>query len=216
MSTQPDPPTLQPPVFDAFATFGLSRRPWYEPARLQERFHQLSLDHHPDRFVDPVARAAAESRYAEINRAFQTLREPHTRVRHLAELLAGVKLESVQSVQPAHADLFMEVAGFCRRADQVLSDRDREKSPLMRATKIRRCLALVPEAERLRGVIEGRLAEVEGELRRIDQGEVWGGPDLAPIAQEVVKKIQDLATVLIFFTRWTEQVNQRWTQLGLF
>ena len=61
---------------DAFAEFGVERRPWLDPALLQSRYHELAVIRHPDKLGGdslPLAR---------LNEARRILSSPPLRLRH--------------------------------------------------------------------------------------------------------------------------------------
>src|SRR4030095_8723715 len=119
---------------DAFAALGEPRRPWIDVEQLKAKFLRLSVEVHPDRFHgdEDVAKAEAGQRYLELNTAFQTLREPRTRLSHLLELETGAKPPAIQRIPPGTMELFVEVGEACREADAFLSRRASVTSPLLK------------------------------------------------------------------------------------
>lgn len=88
---------------DAFALLSESRRPWLDADALKSRFLPLSAEVHPDRVhsASEAEKAAANTRYAELNAAYNTLREPRDRLLHLLELEAGGKPRTCSAFRPA-------------------------------------------------------------------------------------------------------------------
>src|ERR1700722_13850489 len=104
---------------DNFALFNEPRRPWIDPDLLKEKFLALSAQFHPDRVhqsSEPERRAASE-RFAEINAAYNCLREPKDRLRHLLELELGRKPADIQRVPAEMMDSMFEVGQLCRQVD---------------------------------------------------------------------------------------------------
>ena len=64
---------------DAFALLGLPRRPWIEADEVRAAFHRLAATAHPDR-------SGTTADFTEITRAYETLREPASRLRHFLAL----------------------------------------------------------------------------------------------------------------------------------
>src|SRR6185503_437127 len=119
---------------DYFALLEEPRRPWLDTESLKKKFLSRSSEVHPDR-VHNAAEAEkqmASRHYAELNAAFNCLREPKTRLRHLLELELGTKPEDLQEIPPDLADLFLEVAGLRRQVDGFLAERAKVQSPLLR------------------------------------------------------------------------------------
>src|SRR4051794_20311166 len=109
-------------MLDYFALLDEPRRPWIEPDQIRSKFLTLSAQVHPDRVhgADEATRQAAQARYAELNAAYNCLREPRDRLRHLLELELGAKPKDVQGVPPDLMALLMEVSRLCREVDAFL------------------------------------------------------------------------------------------------
>src|ERR1041385_2136244 len=102
---------------DYFALLGELRRPWLDPEKLKAKFLALSADVHPDRFhhTAEAERLAANQRFTTLNTAYQVLREPTERLRHLLELELGAKPADVQQTSRGALELFMEAGQLCRK-----------------------------------------------------------------------------------------------------
>ena len=118
---------------DYFALLDEPRGPWLDPAALKQKFIRLSVLAHPDRVhsSSEAERNDAARRFADLNAAYQCLRDPKERVGHLLELELGVKPHDIQPVPPATLDLFLEVGRACREADEFLRKRNSITSPLL-------------------------------------------------------------------------------------
>src|SRR5438552_2017449 len=66
---------------DAFVLLDEPRRPWLDAEALKQKFLPLSGASHPDRIhsAPEAEKQAATSHYAELNAAYNTLREPRDR-----------------------------------------------------------------------------------------------------------------------------------------
>src|SRR3954451_22981006 len=113
---------------DHFVTLALPRRPWLDADALKEWFHRTTAELHPD----VVGRGDAE-RFAEINVAYNTLREPAGRLRHLLELGAPEQLSRPQSIPNELADFFMRLAGLRHTLDAFAQKESAAESALSRA-----------------------------------------------------------------------------------
>ena len=65
---------------DAFALLDFPRQPWLEPDALKKAFLERSTVTHPDKFMDPTDKDSAQTRFAELNLAHDTLRDPKRRL----------------------------------------------------------------------------------------------------------------------------------------
>ena len=110
---------------DYFALLDEPRRPWLDPEVLKAKFHALAASVHPDRVHGAAQpeKQEANQRYADLNAAFQCLREPKERLRHLLELERGIKVEDVQKISTDTMDLMMEISAHCRETDAFLAEK---------------------------------------------------------------------------------------------
>ena len=118
---------------DAFALLEFPRQPWLEPDALKQAFLDRSTAMHPDKFTNPDDKESAQARFAELNLAHDTLRDPKRRLQHLLTLERGHKPEEVHDILPETADLFIEVGQLLKPIDTFLAEREAETSPLLKA-----------------------------------------------------------------------------------
>jgi curved DNA-binding protein CbpA len=71
---------MTPAMQDAFAILQLARRPWLEEAEVRAAFQKAAARMHPD------AASGSAADFSELTKAYQTLREPASRLRHLIAL----------------------------------------------------------------------------------------------------------------------------------
>ena len=119
---------------DAFALFNLPRSPWLNAASLREDFHRQSASLHPDAGGDA-------EHFAQLNAAYESLRTPASRLRHLLELEAPELLAQSQEIPPALADRFMRVAAARQESATFLAKLAAAATPLARALLTREQLA---------------------------------------------------------------------------
>ena len=67
-------------IEDAFAVFGINRRPLVDEEALKETYLKLAADRHPD------ASGGDQAEFHLVQEAYKTLRDPTRRLRHLLEL----------------------------------------------------------------------------------------------------------------------------------
>jgi hypothetical protein len=75
----------------------------------------------------------APPKISEINRAYQTLADPATRLRHLIELESPGAISRAQPVPEEIAIFFTPVAQTCQRVDTFFKKRAASTSPLAKA-----------------------------------------------------------------------------------
>src|SRR5262245_42442101 len=118
---------------DNFCLLEEPRRPWIDPDSLKQKFLKFSAAVHPDRVHNTSAaeKDSANRRYAELNAAYNCLREPRDRLLHLIEIEAGAKPRDIQRIPPGTMDLFVEVGQTCRDTDSFLAEKAKVTSPMM-------------------------------------------------------------------------------------
>src|SRR6266571_3501873 len=101
---------------DYFALLGQTRLPWLDSDSLKSKFLEISATVHPDRVhgASEIEKQSSHQRSAELNAAYNCLREPKTRLQHLLELEAGAKPNDIQQLPSGTMELFIEVGQLCR------------------------------------------------------------------------------------------------------
>ena len=201
---------------DYFALLQEPRRPWLDPALLKAKFLARSAGLHPDRVhgAGEPEKAAAAQRYVELNSAFNCLREPKDRLRHLLELELGRKPEDLQEIPEDLAGLFMEVAQLCRQANAFLAERARVSSPVLRVQLFGRGQEW---AERL-GAMQGRVGERQEKLVRelqVLDAEWNETPGNRSARAPLLRRLEEIHRLLSFYTRWNSQIQEAFVQLTL-
>jgi len=214
---------------DYFAVLGEARRPWLEEEALKERFLELASRHHPDVAGKPATGSSAspeaspegkgEADFAAINLAYQTLRDPRARLRHLLELErareAG-KAESGPKHQPppeAINTLFAGMGTLRMKSDAFLKKRSAASSSIARAL-------LLPEQLALQEELEKWLAELETErqnnvvlLHSLDT--LWLAGESHPQRTEVVAALEQLVQLFGYLDKWIAQIRELLVKLQL-
>jgi DnaJ-domain-containing protein 1 len=189
--------------FDPFAFFQLEPGPGLDGEALKERFARATAETHPDKFAQaPEAeRLAAEGKYSELNRAYQTLIDPRQRLLALYELTKGEKPRDVQRIPPGTMDLFIEVGQACQQLDKFIERKKAAGGALERAALMGEELTLQDMMMTLRGKLENLGTALEGELAALDAQWRAGGKDLNAL-EAVYRKYSYLA-------RWRQQLEER-------
>ena len=190
-----------PRMTDHFATLALPRRPWLEPEEIKVAFHRLAAERHPD---SPGGEAEA---FARTNAAWQILREPASRLRHLLALeFPALDLASTQ-LPPALADAFMDIAALLR----VLEDFRRRKAAASGALA---SALLADDRGKLErrvsaalALIDAIIARAHDEVRTIDTS--WPQRD-----DTTADRLFALQRELTFAEKWSAQLREGLFTLG--
>lgn len=194
------------------------RRPWLDPDALKAKFLALSASCHPDRQHDakPEEKQSVNERYAALNAAYNTLREPKDRLAHVIQLELGHKPGDVQKIPSAAMDLFMEIGNKLRDVDAFLNQRAQISSPLIKAQSFEKAMDYTDQLNALQQRLNQTRDELHHELQRMNQA--W---EIAPkygterIAALPLTRLEEIYRSLSFLTRWTNQIQQRIIQLSL-
>lgn len=204
---------------DNFSLLNETRRPWLDQDALKSRFLSLSSEVHPDRLhnASPSDKAAANKRYAELNAAYNCLREPKDRLAHLLELESGAPLKDVQRIPPGTMDLFMEVGQICRDVDTFLASRAKETSPLLKIRFFEKGIEWTDKLNHLQQQINSKRDALFEELKSFDES--WakapaiGSPERKgslPLA-----RLEEICRGLSYVARWNGQISERSVQLAV-
>jgi curved DNA-binding protein CbpA len=186
-----------------FAPFDLEPAPALDAEALKERFARATAETHPDKFqtAPEAERLAAENRYAELNRAYQTLADPRARLLALYEWTKGEKPRDVQRIPPGTMDLFVEVGQLCQQLDGFLERKRAAGGALERAALMGEELTLQDTLMTLRGKLETLAVTLESELGALDAR--WRGGDKNLNALEAVYRKYS------YLARWRQQLEER-------
>jgi len=197
---------------DYFALLEQPRRPWLDSDQLKQRFLALSADVHPDRVhsASSEARAAATQHFTALNAAYNCLKEPRDRLRHLVELELSRKPGDLKNVPNELADAFMKIAAASRISEKLATEKALLQSPLLLAGFFEKIQPHLDLIEQLQGEIV-RLHSVALErLRALDVAWQNSGDHQAALLQ-----LEELAQVLGFHARWLAQLQESHLRLTL-
>jgi len=183
--------------------FELEPGPALDAEALKERFARSTAEWHPDKFqtAPEAERVAADERYAELNRAYQTLIDPVRRLLALYELTKGEKPRDVQRIPPGTMDLFIEVGKACQEMDGFLERKRSAGGALERAALMSEELTLQDSLASLREKLEQLGASLESDLAALDAKWRGGEKDLNAL-EAIYRKYSYLA-------RWRQQLEER-------
>jgi DnaJ-domain-containing protein 1 len=184
-------------MIDFFAVFGLEPRPVVDVNVLGDLFANKSKTSHPDR--------AADGDFATLNAAFNTLRDPASRILHLLALSG--EAPQTKTASDEVSTWFGKVATDLQRFDRMFQPLSQETSSLLRAVKIREAQSILADLEQ---ISEGLTSEKEGLLQAIVQIDArW--PNDRPEDRDSLAQI---ACDLRFLEKWLAQISERRLRLA--
>lgn len=194
---------------DNFALLNEPRRPWLDADALKTKFHSLSAAVHPDRVhqASEADKLAANQHYTELNAAYNCLREPRLRLRHLLELELGAKPSDLTNVPDDLMELFFNVGRMFREVDALLVEKGKATSPLLQVEFFERGQDWVEKLGGLREQISARREVLLSELRSVDA--TWTASSPKP-----TDALLRLWRLLSFYDRWLAQIQERVVQLS--
>ena len=202
---------------DCFALLHEPRRPWLDPNALKARFLALSATAHPDRLhtAGAAAQESAHEHFAELNAAFQCLREPKERLKHLLELELGSRPQQVETVPNDLMELSMAVAQLCRQTDSFLQEKTRTSSPMLQVQLFERGQQYSEQIGQLRSELTSRSDTLIAELKAVDaEWDMNGNPGQERRDQQL-RSLGRIYRLLRYFDRWQQQLQERFVQLSL-
>jgi curved DNA-binding protein CbpA len=202
---------------DYFALLKEQRRPWIDPELLKQKFLALSADVHPDRVhgAEELQKRAAQERYAELNAAYNCLREPKERLAHLLELETAAKPRQVQNVPSDLMAEFMEITNICRGADAFLAEKSATTSPLLRLQLFERGQEWTEKLTALQGKINSWREELMERTKEIDGEWERNRDSTSDKRRELTGLLEKHCQLLGYFGRWSAQIQERIVELSL-
>ncbi len=202
---------------DNFALLGEPRRPWLDAELLKEKFLARSAQLHPDRMhQSPEAeRNAASHQFAELNAAYNCLREPKDRLRHLLELELGAKPADIRPVPEEMMTSLFEVGQLCKQADAFLVEYARVTSPILKVQSFEPAQEWTARLNALQQKIRLRRDELLLELKGMNAAWETAAAAGAPRAQLPLARLDEIYRLLGYLARWSGQLQERVVQLSL-
>ncbi len=196
-------------VTDYFALLNEPRRPWLDAEALKTKFLTRSAEVHPDRVHQAAApeKEAATRRYAELNAAYNCLRDPRYRLRHLLELELGTKPSDLTHAPDDLMELFFSVGKLFRSVDKFLVERSQVKSPLLLVEFFEAGQNWIEQLSALQQKIDAQRDALLGELKLLDAE--WHTATPKP-----TENLSRLWRLLSFYDRWLAQIQERMAQVS--
>ena len=203
---------------DCFELLQEPRRPWLDANALKARFLELSAAAHPDRVHGGTEseRAHANARSAELNAAYNTLRESRDRLFHLLELERGAPSRDIQRIPAGTMDLFVEIGQCCRDADTFLATNPNSESPMLKLQRMRQALEWSDRLMALQRQVNLRREVLETTLRGLNAAWESAPPPSDPDRKNhlPLESLEDAARAMSYVSRWTSQLQERLGQLA--
>ncbi len=204
---------------DYFALLDEPRRPWLDPEVLKVKFHALAATVHPDRVhrAPELEKQAANQRYAELNAAYQCLREPKDRLHHLLELEQGDTLKDVQQTAAGTMDLYLAISQLARETDAFLAETASATSPMLKVRLFERGTAFTERLNSLVDELNGRRETLLVQLRNLNMAWETAPPVGSSTRLHVLpcSRLEHIYRELSYLARWTRQLQERLVQLSL-
>ena len=203
---------------DYFAVLNEPRRPWLDAERLKGKFLSLSAEWHPDRAhsANEEQKKSAQQRFALLNSAWQCLREPKDRLRHLLELESGLAPKTIDRAPAESMNLFLEIGQLSQKVDAFLAERAKTASPLLKAQLFERGLEWTDRLQAVQRQLQTRHEALLSELKAVDA--TWDQVPLESLSRAEhlpLDRLERLYRELSYLTRWAAQIQERIVQLSL-
>lgn len=201
---------------DYFALLQTPRRPWADGEKLRETFQSFSGQVHPDRLhgADEATRQSAAKQYAELNEAYQCLREAKPRLFHLLWLERGRKPGDTNLLPEPLMQLFSQVGSLLREADLLLREKGQATSAVQRALIVARALPCVERISAAQNKLNEHKRQLDVELRSID--DIWTASERDTVEHaNLLDQCEKLYHHLGFLDRWMAQLRERSLELTL-
>lgn len=186
---------------DYFALLDEPRAVWLDTEALKSKFLERSAEVHPDRVHNASAeeKAAANTRYAELNAAHSCLANTRSRLKHFLELETGKPPADIQQTPADLMDLFFECGSLCNDIDKFLRAKDAADSPLLKVQFFEQGMDWSDKIQAFNGRISEKIAELEAELRS---------------ATPAPTRIEEIYRRLCYYERWHSQLQERFVKLS--
>jgi hypothetical protein len=179
-------------MMDFFAVLRVPARPWLDPDVLRDIYVRLSEALH--------RQAGSQDELVVVNRAYQVLNNPATRVEHLLSVTGAEP--GTRRINPVMGEFFGRVAGSLQEADRLLGEISLQSSALARALRIQQVHALKADLDNLEQDLAAHQARRLEALRELDQA--WQHDPAA--AREALAQVAVDLTVL---QKWQGQIRER-------
>jgi curved DNA-binding protein CbpA len=182
---------------DAFAIFSIPRKAAIDPSQLQASYAALSRGAHPDH-------GGSEEAAASVNAAYETLRFPEKRLKHLIEVVApeGAKAWRTVPLDESMMSVFMELGSALDASAKLLERKSKAASALAKALLANEELVLRERLETIGFGLEERKTGMEAGFTQLDERLDSGD-------ETVWKDIAATQARLAYLANWQTQIRER-------
>jgi hypothetical protein len=154
--------------------------------------------------------------FVELNEAYQTLRDPASRLRHFLELELGGKPDNVRTMPAELTAWFAEVGDLCRSVDAFLAEKRATNSPLVLVSIFRTGQIWVGRIENVQKRLTARVQALHGEVGILSQEwRGFGAGNFTGAARaDLLARLGDMWQLLTYYKRWSAQLTERLVQLS--
>jgi curved DNA-binding protein CbpA len=178
---------------DLFAVLGEPREPWFDLAKLEERYRESSLTTHPDRLPGD---AAGDESFVAISEAYRVLKDPKQRIQHLLQL-EGHELGKDNNVPQSLLPLFSRIGDFIARATKLCQRRGESQNAISKSILQAETVSSQREVETLLHDAKGLFRQAEEAARSLNDS--WRSkPD----------ELAKVYSLFGFLTRWIAQLEE--------
>ena len=193
---------------DYFALLDQPRAPWLDLDKLADTYHRRSLQTHPDTHGTRPDADQAGAAFANLNEAYQVLRDPKRRLHHLLSLEGAAPSSTDQTVPTQLHDLFPRVGALSQQARPLLEKLQGTTNALSRSLLKPQVMMAQKETRELREQIQDLSDQALAQLRQINPA--WAGN---PAGQ--IEALSELYFAFAYLTRWSAQLDELTFQLSL-
>jgi curved DNA-binding protein CbpA len=169
---------------DYFTLLQQPRQPWLDPDNLKEAFHTRARNAHPD---------------AELNEAYQVLRDPKRRLHHLLTLQGEAPSSRGDQVPPKIEALFPSIAAVTRDADALVEKVNKTTNALSRSLA--------------RAAVESLQKQITDLATKISDLRNEALVRLQSAAADDCAELRALYLQFSYLNRWSEQLEERRVRL---
>lgn len=204
-------------MIDYFALLKEQRRPWIDPDLLKQKFLGLSAEVHPDRVhgAKESEKSAAQEHYAELNAAYNCLRDPKERLAHLLEMETGARPKQVQNIPSDLMDAFVEITNVCRSADAFLAEKVATTSPMLRLQLFEPGQEWTEKLTMLQRKMNSWREELMGKVKEVDAEWEKNREAKSDEYKKMLQGMERHCQLLGYLGRWSAQIQERIVQLSM-
>ncbi len=185
-------------MHDAFAILQLPRRPWLEESDVRAAFQKAATHAHPDA-------AGSTLDFANLTQAYQTLREPASRIKHLLALEAP-NTPPASGIPAELIPLFPMIAKVREAIDRWNQKRSQAVSKLEQAVAKTELAQLRSDAGKVHDQVAIAMRSALDELRVLDAA--WP-------SHAAVHELAALQARLTFLEKWQAQLRETLLRLDI-